>query len=104
MAVDMPKAFFLVLFACCRDSYVDKELEGEQATAENSKAFAARGGSDLSQVKVANFTLMFGSNPATGAKSDKKFISAFLRHLDEMFDPEDGTLLLPECLGNIDTL
>lgn len=28
----------------------------------------------------------------------------FIRHLNEAFDPEDDSLMLPECLGNIDTL
>jgi hypothetical protein len=26
----MNKVFFLVLFACCRDSYVEKQITGEQ--------------------------------------------------------------------------
>jgi len=47
---------------------------------------------------------VFGSNPATGAQSDKKFVSAFIKHLNTMFDPEDGALMIPECLGSIDTL
>jgi hypothetical protein len=47
---------------------------------------------------------VFGSNPATGAAADPKFVAQFLKHLNSVFDPEDGTLTLPDCLGNIDTL
>ena len=28
----------------------------------------------------------------------------FIQHLNDAFDPEDDSLILPECLGNIDTL
>lgn len=55
-------------------------------------------------MKVANFTFIFGSNPATGAQSDPEFVHMFIRHLNEAFDPEDDSLMLPECLGNIDTI
>lgn len=57
-----------------------------------------------SDVKIANFTFVFGSNPATGAQSDPDFVKMFIKHLNEAFDPEDDSLMLPECLGNIDTL
>jgi hypothetical protein len=58
----------------------------------------------ISKVAIANFTFVFGSNPATGAASDPKFVEMLLKHLRSVFDPEDGALMMPECLGNIDTL
>ena len=103
-AKDLSWVFFLVLFACSRDSYVKQNDFGEKAKEENSntKSRGAKGG--VSSVKIANFTYVFGSDPASGAQSDKKFVNAFIKHLNNMFDPEDGSLMIPECLGNIDTI
>jgi hypothetical protein len=106
-----PRVFFLALFACGRDSYVSKQVQGEQGFDidevgnEIKKNQQTRGdGAAASSVKIQNFTFVFGSNPATGAAADPKFVAQFLKHLNSVFDPEDGTLTLPDCLGNIDTL
>ena len=108
IAKEMPRVFFLVLFACCRDSYVEKQIVGEQGMDVDEEGVivkrAARGQADISKVSIANFTFVFGSNPATGAQADPEFVKMFLNHLNSVFDPEDGTLMMPECLGNIDSL
>ena len=46
---------------------------------------------------------MFGCNPAEGVTRETKFVKLFIEHLKALFDPEDGTVMLPECLGVIDT-
>lgn len=46
---------------------------------------------------------MFGCNPAEGVYRDTKFVKLFIEHLKALFDPEDGTVMFPECLGVIDT-
>ena len=106
-AKKVPNVFFLILFACSRDSYVlksDRNM-GERNTTSIKSGAAARGeNSNVTTVKIANFTFVFGSNPATGAQSDADFVKMFIQHLNDAFDPEDDSLMLPECLGNIDTL
>lgn len=101
-AKEMPRIFFLVLFACSRDSFVEHELIGEKLDYLLDPSRGLCG--NTPKFKTSNFTFVFGSNPATGSQADPKFVTMFLKHLDQMFDPEDGALLLPECLGNIDTL
>lgn len=104
-AKDVPNVFFLILFACSRDSYVLKSDENKgERNITSVKSGAARGDGNVTTVKIANFTFVFGSNPATGAQSDADFVKMFIQHLNDAFDPEDDSLMLPECLGNIDTL
>lgn len=110
-AKEMPRVFFLVLFACGRDSYVRSTVKGEsgfdfddQGEKIQGKKQARGQNSEISKVQIANFTFVFGSNPATGAAADPDFVTMFLKHLNQVFDPEDGSLMMPECLGNIDSL
>ena len=37
-------------------------------------------------------------------KADTKFVKVFIEHLKGLFSPEDGTLLIPDCLGTIDSI
>jgi len=103
-AKEVPNVFFLVVFACSRDSYVDKDIEAKGVKNDKQPNGASRGTGGTSSVKIANFTFVFGSNPATGVKSDADFVKMFIQHLNDAFDPEDDSLMLPECLGNIDTI
>jgi hypothetical protein len=103
-AKEVPNVFFLVVFACSRDSYVDKDTEAKGVKNYKQPNGASRGTGGTSSVKIANFTFVFGSNPATGFKSDADFVKMFIQHLNDAFDPEDDSLMLPECLGNIDTI
>ena len=81
-AKKMNKVFFLVLFACCRDSYVNRKFVGDKNTRSDDQGSVERNRGDentkTSSVEIANFTLVFGSNPVSGAQSDKKFVSAFI--------------------------
>ena len=52
---------------------------------------------------IANFTFLFGCDPATGVAADTKFVTDFIDHIDKSFDPITQTTLIPEVLGNIDT-
>jgi hypothetical protein len=80
-------------------------MDVDKETGDVTTKTATRGdGAAASSVKIANFTFVFGSNPATGAAADPKFVKQFLDHLNSVFDPEDGALTLPDCLGHIDTL
>jgi hypothetical protein len=105
-AKEVPNVFFLVVFACSRDSYVDKDTDAKGVKNDKQPKWygASRGTGGTSSVKIANFTFVFGSNPATGAKSDADFVKMFIQHLNDAFDPEDDSLMLPECLGNIDSI
>jgi len=69
-AKEVPNVFFLVLFACSRDSYVLKseDSKGKKNLAPSANLVAARGVEGASsKIEIANFTFVFGSNPATGA-------------------------------------
>jgi hypothetical protein len=50
-----------------------------------------------------NFTFVFGCNPAEGVKADTEFIKNIRDHMRGLFDPEDDSLMFPECLGIIDS-
>ena len=52
---------------------------------------------------IANFTFLFGCDPANGVKADTEFVKDFIDHIDKSFDPITQTTLNPEVLGNIDT-
>jgi hypothetical protein len=103
----MPRCYFLTLFACCRESYVDgaknfgiaDNIDVEDAGKEN---IATRGNVKASKTDPANFTFLFGCNPAEGVKADTQFVKCFVDHCTDLFNPEDGTLMLPEGLGVID--
>lgn len=69
-AKEVPNVFFLVLFACSRDSYVLKseDSKGSKNPAPSANLVAGRGiDGASSKIEIANFTFVFGSNPATGA-------------------------------------
>lgn len=55
------------------------------------------------KAKIANFTFMFGCNPAEGVKADTKFVDCFIKHIKYHFDPENGSVNIPECLSIIDS-
>ena len=96
----------MVLFACCRENYIENKFNAvEQEEEEGSYLVgtAARGETKIAEVVPMNFTYVFGCNPADGVKADTKFIQTFVEHLRGLFDPEDGTLMFPECLGVIDS-
>lgn len=61
-----------------------------------------RGNVKASKTDPANFTFLFGCNPAEGVNADTKFVKCFVEHCTDLFDPETGTVMLPECLGVID--
>lgn len=46
---------------------------------------------------------MFGCNPAEGVKADTKFVDCFIKHIKYHFDPENGSVNIPECLSIIDS-
>jgi hypothetical protein len=64
------------------------------------------GGKDvgIANSKISNFTFIFGCDPAGGVFSDTKFVKLFIEHLKGLFSPEDGSLLIPKCLGTIDSI
>ena len=47
--------------------------------------------------------MLFGCNPDFGVPADTKLVKLVVDHLRDYFDPEDGSALLPECFGVIDT-
>ena len=57
-AIKMPKVYFLILFACCREGYTRK--------GENQKQIKIQ----QSVVEVANFTMIFGCDPASGVPAN----------------------------------
>ena len=58
---------------------------------------------DIVVSSIANFTFLFGCDPASGVAADTKFVRDFIDHIDKSFDPITQTTLIPEVLGNIDT-
>jgi hypothetical protein len=58
---------------------------------------------DKAASSIANFTFLFGCDPANGVSADTKFVSDFVDHINKSFDPITQTVLIPEVLGNIDT-
>jgi hypothetical protein len=95
-AMSMPNVFFLVLFACCREGYTSKKV------IQNS--LATRNGLSNIDMKPANFTMIFGCDPASGVPANTKLVKLIVEHLLEQFDPEDGSALLPDCFGVIDAM
>ena len=39
--------------------------------------------------------MVFGCDPAAGVQADTKFVKLFISHMKNLFDPEDGTLMIP---------
>ena len=37
-------------------------------------------------------------------KADTNFVKIFIDHLKGLFSPEDGSVLIPDCLGTIDSI
>lgn len=69
-APQMTKVFFLLIFACCREGYVSqKEKEAKNALRrgdENTNADSA--------ARIANFTMLFGCDPANGVPANTKIV------------------------------
>jgi hypothetical protein len=61
--------FFFVVFACSRDSYAIDDTEEKYVKNDKqlNKGIRGTGKVGTSSVQIANFTFVFGSNPATGA-------------------------------------
>lgn len=98
----MINVYFLILFACCRESYIAGSKTGD-ASWETDFTGLTRGKACMSSAKPANFTLLFGCNPAEGVAADTKFVSCFIKHIENHFDPEDGTVILPETFSVVDS-
>ena len=64
----------------------------------------ARGNVDVRSTKISNYTFLFGCNPAEGVAADTKFVEAFIDHIYNLFDPDDGSVMIPECFGMIDVM
>lgn len=86
----VPNVYFLVLFACCREGYTAKQLSLRQ----NTKV----------HIKPANFTMLFGCDPASGVPADTQLVKVLVQHLRDYFDPEDGSAVMPDCFGLIDAI
>ena len=73
---------------------------------DGKKIRGSGGGKDvgISNSKISNFTFIFGCDPAGGVLSDTKFVKLLIEHLKGLFSPEDGSLLIPKCLGTIDPI
>ena len=128
---DVSNIYFLVLFACCRESFIPGKKTGvKNKEIKDGMTFAYRGAVGVSDVvveldgssnetflnsrgtldlgitnaKISNFTFVFGCDPAAGVKADTKFVKLFIEHLKGLFNPEDGSVLIPDCLGTIDSI
>lgn len=53
---------------------------------------------------MANFTMLFGCDPSSGVPANTKLVQLVVDGLMESFDPEDGSAMIPECLGTVDAL
>lgn len=76
----------MVLFACCRESYIDGSKTGmdfDDIDVGVNFIDKNRRGNEVarSKHKPANFTLLFGCNPAEGVAADTKFVKCFIEHL-----------------------
>jgi len=68
----------LTLFACCRESYVEGAVKFEEAIErkfivkeDEQQKTATRGAGAIESIKKpANFTFLFGCNPAEGVAAD----------------------------------
>ena len=58
---------------------------------------------DTTLSSIANFTFLFGCDPATGVKADTPIVKDFIDYMNKSFDPITQTVLIPEVLGKIDT-
>jgi hypothetical protein len=91
----MQKVFFLVLFACCRESYnAKKEKKTQDDDTERS----------VSKESIANFTFAFGCDPASGVPANTKLVMTIVDHIKSYFDPEDGQVIVPDCFNAIDAV
>lgn len=99
-APEMPRVYFLVLFACCRESYIsedDKKNLGRKAISQLTSE-------QKNQQTVANFTFVFGCDPALGVAANTKLVMAMVEHLNSYFDPDDGHAMIPDCFNAIDAM
>lgn len=122
-APDSQNVYFLTLFACCREpentvikrivqhvtanessskklveiEATDVEVKGKKG--EKSRAVA---GTLVEKSEVANYTLLFGCKPANGVAADTQFVDLFIKHINGLWNPDDGTVQIPECFSIID--
>jgi len=80
--------------------FSERKKEEELKEEKNGPTRGLKG--KISSNLPANFTFLFGCNPAEGVFADTKFVTSFVEHCKGLFDPEEGTVLIPECLGIID--
>lgn len=107
---DMPKVYFMALFACCRTNYTKgkaKAMGETKIQKQRSKGFhklasniygqpnqrstsvSRRMYSSMMLMKKkqveehsqANFTILFGCDPKTGVASETKFVHEFISHI-----------------------
>ena len=100
-AKNLPRVYFMTLFACCRESFTSKSKNFSKKEVKEEQA--GRGNVNISKLAIMNFTFVFGCNPAEGVKADTEFIKNIRDHMRGLFDPEDDSLMFPECLGIIDS-
>ena len=89
-------------------SWLARPASGRSSCSEffhKQGTFPSRGTGDLgsTNTNVSNFTFVFGCDPAAGVAADTKFVKLFIEHLKSLFSPEDGSVLIPDCLGTIDS-
>jgi hypothetical protein len=88
--------YFLVLFACCRESYISKtKISIASDTQDGQKIDSRSVDAKVNDAKLSNFTMVFGCDPAAGVNADTQFVKLFINHMKNLFDPEDGTLMIP---------
>ena len=112
----MVNVFFLIIFACCREFFTPMNKIGEC----RKHGSLCKGCSPKNYVRQykslpnvvnkihtplkeqnPNFTLVFGCNPESGIVADTNLVETFIDHLKMSFSNNDGTLILPECLGQM---
>ena len=95
-AIETPNVYYLVIFACCR--------EGKQTIKSEVHHHRKRMNAAVLDSKIANFTFLFGCDPAAGVPASTQLVNLIVEHLNDYFDPMDGSALIPQCFGVIDAI
>lgn len=111
-AKQMPRVYFIVLFACCREHFGGKNGKGALVESAYVKRFKLQALCRESNPRIqaieegltgaANMTMLFGCEPTYGVEADTKFVQEFVTLLASSFDQRTGSLIFPNCLSQLE--
>lgn len=95
--------YFLTLFACCREApnfRKTRELIGLTGLWDGVKGDGHSLREDngkFTDSLASNCLFLYGCNSSEGVNTD--FVKSFVEHVSSQFDPDQRSVIIPDCLG-----